>query len=77
MQNNMQFISGLLLKKLRLKHGFSQQYVASYLNMSRNAYAKWESGKTDIVLSGLVKLLELYEITVFDFFKSISMDRSA
>ena len=50
MQNNMQFISGLLLKKLRLKHGFSQQYVASYLNMSRNAYAKWESGKTDIVL---------------------------
>ena len=77
MQNNMQFISGLLLKKLRLKHGFSQQYVASYLNMSRNAYAKWESGKTDIVLSGLVKLLGLYEITVFDFFKSISMDRSA
>lgn len=77
MQNNMQFISGLLLKKLRLKHGFSQQYVASYLNMSRNAYAKWESGKTDIALSGLVKLLELYEITVFDFFKSISMDRSA
>ena len=77
MQNNMQFISGLLLKKLRLKHGFSQQYVASYLNMSRNAYAKWESGKTDIVLSGLFKLLELYEITVFDFFNSISMDRSA
>ena len=77
MQNNMQFISGLLLKKLRLKHGFSQQYVASYLNMSRNAYAKWESGKTDIALSRLVKLLELYEITVFDFFKSISMDRSA
>ena len=77
MQSNLLVSSGLLLKKLRLKHGFSQQYVASYLNMSRNAYAKWESGKTDIVLSGLVKLLWLYEITVFDFFKSISMDRSA
>lgn len=76
MQNNIQFISGLLLKKLRLKHLFSQQYVASYLNMSRNAYAKWESGKTDIVLYKLFKLLHLYEISISDFFRKISSAES-
>jgi transcriptional regulator with XRE-family HTH domain len=76
MQSNLLVSSGLLLKKLRLKHGFSQQYVASYLNMSRNAYAKWESGKTDIVLYKLFKLLHVYEISTSDFFRKISSAES-
>lgn len=63
-------------EKTEVKTWFSQQYVASYLNMSRNAYAKWESGKTDIVLYKLFKLLHLYEISISEFFRKISSAES-
>lgn len=66
----------LIGTKNREAYRFSQQYVASYLNMSRNAYAKWESGKTDIVLYKLFKLLHLYEISISEFFRKISSAES-
>ncbi len=52
------------LVMLRRLHGFSQEEIAGKINISRQAYAKWESGATipDIEKSRL--LADLYGITI-------------
>ena len=49
---------------LRNIYGYSQEEVAEKIGISRQAYAKWESGKTipDIEKSNL--LAELYGVTI-------------
>ncbi len=58
---------GLYLRKLRISRNYSQQFVANYLKISRNAYGEWESGKTDIALNKLEQLVKLYQIGLKDF----------
>eukprot|EP01039_Chlorochromonas_danica_P012724 gene12724-14637_t len=41
-------IVGISLRKLRVSKKYSQQYVADYLEISRNAYMNWEAGKTNL-----------------------------
>lgn len=49
------------LKYLRLKHGFSQDYIAKILNKkSFTTVQKWESGVSDPPLWAIGKLSELY-----------------
>lgn len=37
------------LKKLREQHHFTQDEVAEYLNISRQAVSKWELGKVILI----------------------------
>ena len=77
MKNNLLFDPGLFLRKLRVSHKFSQQHVANFLGISRNAYAEWENGHTELTLGKLGKICELYEITVHDFVTRIPLEKSA
>lgn len=52
------------LKTLRLKKGVSQQDVAQYLEVSRQAYGNYENGKRQPDLEVLLKLAEYYDTTV-------------
>ena len=54
---------------LRTIHGFSQEEIAGKINISRQAYAKWESGATipDIVKCSL--LARVYGVTVDSLIK--------
>ena len=54
---------------LRTIHGFSQEEIAEKINISRQAYAKWESGATipDIQKCGL--LAQVYGVTVDSLLK--------
>lgn len=53
---------GLKLRQLRVKNHYSQQYVANYLSISRNAYLAWENNNTELTLSKLIFLCKLYDI---------------
>ncbi|MBQ7595336.1 MAG: helix-turn-helix domain-containing protein [Clostridia bacterium] len=58
------------LVMLRQIHGFSQEEVAEKINISRQAYAKWETGATvpDIVKCSL--LASVYGVTIDSLMKS-------
>ena len=48
------------LKKLRIQKGWSQQYVASQLGITQQAYANYESGKREPDNNALIQLGEIF-----------------
>lgn len=55
---------GERIKNLRLKRGFSQEYVAEKINVSRQAVSKWEKSKTKPDMKNLILLSELFEVSI-------------
>ena len=53
--------------KLRKQNCYSQDYVATKLGISQNAYSKFERGKNALASDNLIKLFELYgaDLNVF------------
>lgn len=51
------------LKKLRLEKGVSQQKVADYLNITKQAYSLYELGKREPDFETLLKLGEYFEVS--------------
>ena len=56
------------IKELREKHGFSQEYVADKLGLSRQVYSMIEKGSREPKISELQKLAELFEVNYECFF---------
>lgn len=52
------------LKKIRLMHGYTQHYVAQKIQVSRKWYGMIENGETVLKEKHLVKIAELYNITL-------------
>ena len=55
---------------LRNIHGFSQEEIAAKVNISRQAYAKWESGATVPDIEKCSLLAEVYGVTIDSLMKS-------
>lgn len=58
---------GLALRKLRVMNGYSQQFVANNLHISRNAYIEWERNKVKLTLNNCLKICDLYGIKLSQF----------
>lgn len=54
---------------LRTIHGFSQEEIAGRINISRQAYAKWENGATIPDIQKCALLAEVYGVTVDSLLK--------
>ena len=54
---------------LRRANNFSQEEVAGKINISRQAYAKWEKGETIPDIEKCAALAELYGTTLNDLYK--------
>ena len=54
------------LLKLRRKHRFSQTEIAEKLNVSQNAYCKWEAGKCKPNVNNLHKIAVFYNVDMFN-----------
>lgn len=52
------------LRTLREEKNLSQKSVAEILSMSQTGYSKYETGENDIPTAVLIKLSELYGVTV-------------
>ncbi len=63
----------LRLKELRKENGYTQDYVASYLNVQQNTYSQYENGLRDIPLGCLVLLARLYDTSV-DYILNLTDD---
>lgn len=62
------------LVMLRNLHGYSQEQLAAKINISRQAYAKWESGATIPDIEKCSALAELYGITIDSLIKTQTAD---
>ena len=51
------------LKKLREFRNYSQEFMASELGKSQNAYSQMETGKTKIKEEEIIKLAKILEVT--------------
>ena len=59
---------------LRNMRGFSQEEIAGRINISRQAYAKWESGATVPDIEKCSHLAEVYGVTVDSLIKDQKLD---
>lgn len=65
------------LKELRKVHGLTQDYVASVLDIARQTYSHYETGKRTPNPETLFKLAGLYNISVDDLMQlTIDVDRN-
>lgn len=59
---------------LRNVHGYSQEQVAEKIEISRQAYAKWESGATIPDIEKCKRLSDLYGVTIDSLIKTTTID---
>ena len=52
------------LRELREEKELSQKKLAVMLNMSQTGYSKYETGENDIPTKILIKLAEIYDVSV-------------
>ena len=61
----------IMLRNIR---GYSQEEIAEKTGISRQAYAKWESGATVPDIEKCMKLAEIYGVTIDSLVKETTMD---
>lgn len=54
---------GAILKSLRKKHGYGQDYVADKINVKRSTYANYERESREPSLALVIELAKLYDIS--------------
>lgn len=57
-------IFGDNIKRLRKNKGLKQQELAEILGIKRNTYSDWENGKTEPSFENLVKLGDLFDVSL-------------
>ncbi len=58
---------GEKIRKLREMKSFSQEYMANSLGISLGAYGKMERNQTDLNISRLEKIAEIFGMSMIDF----------
>lgn len=53
-----------LIKDLRVKKGLKQEQIAEKIGISRSSYISFEQGKTELNFSKMVKLLDIFGISL-------------
>jgi len=61
---------GRKIKALRKKHGFSQEYVAKQLGISRPTYMDIESGKRELTISRAKRIASVFSMELGDLLSS-------
>ena len=59
---------------LRNIHGFSQEEIAEKIGISRQAYAKWETGATVPDIEKCKKLADIYGTTIDSLIETTTID---
>lgn len=56
------------MRKLRVLKNYSQEYVAEVIKIDVSTYARYEKGETQIKFEQAVKLADLYNLTLDQFY---------
>ena len=62
------------LKILRRLHGYSQEEIAEKIDISRQAYAKWETGATVPDIEKCKRLADVYGTTIDSLLETTTVD---
>lgn len=65
-------IVGQRLQRIRREKDLTQEEMSERLNLSTSAYCKIEYGETDLTLTRLNKIAEVFEMSAFDLFNEIN-----
>ena len=65
-----------LIRKMRIEKNYSQEYVASKLNISQSYYGRIENSKANLDLETLNEILKVLEIDCIDFFTKIKVSKN-
>jgi len=57
------------IRKIRVSHGYSQEYMALKLGMTLSSYSKLERGLVELSVSRLVQISEVLEFDLGQFFR--------
>jgi len=60
---------GITLRKYRNKYGYTQQFVADCIGISRVSYRKWEDNNVEFTVTQLQKIAEFYNIVIDQIIK--------
>lgn len=60
-----------IIRRLRVDRNFSQEYVAEYLGISLSSYSRYENDKVQIDFNSVVKLADLYKLTLDDMYRGV------
>ena len=52
------------LKDLRKSCNYSQEFVASHLNITRQTYSHYETGRINISIEQLIKIADFYDVSL-------------
>lgn len=52
------------IRKLRIDNGYTQNEVASYLNIKQNTYSQYEVGTLNYPVDALIRLADFYGVSV-------------
>ena len=52
------------VRDLREDHDWNQEYVAEKIGITQTSYSKYELGKVNIPLDMMIKLADLYHVSV-------------
>lgn len=66
---------GERIRRIRAGKGLSQANIAEDLGITSGAYAKIERGETDASSSRLMKIAEVLEVNVIDFFEDVAANK--
>lgn len=64
-----------IIRLARKEKNYSQEYVASKLNISQSYYGRIENGKANLDLKILDEILEILEIDYLEFFTKIKVSK--
>ena len=62
---------GQVIKNHREAKGYTQEFVAEKMGVSRQAVSKWEKGTTEPSTSNLFALAKLFDMSIEEFMKEI------
>ena len=65
-----------ILRSLRIENNYSQSAVASYLDISRQMYNKYEMGNAEPSLKIIKKLCALYKVSADIFLNSVKLSKN-
>lgn len=66
MDMDAKLLLGTRLRKFRKENGYSQNHIANILGVERSTYTYYETGKTVPVIFDLMRLADLYSISLDD-----------
>ena len=66
MDMDAKLLLGTRLRKFRKENGYSQNHIANILGVERSTYTYYETGKTVPVIFDLMRLADLYSVSLDD-----------